>query len=271
MLTLSAPTDEAAVRQRWTPVLNATLANRKASIPHVRRRERLSVLRLWLEHQDRVAGEAHDRLNALGRKLGFDRFASRLLASEDTDERRLAIGSLGHLRVQSAWSSLTTIVAAGDSALWHAAARSLVQIDADAALALVGPVLATSASLLAQPGCERIISDAEAEEVAHSLGSAAVMARTAAQPGIVRLLASTGSRHAVPSIRDILEGATDPQVMAACADALAALGTSDDIAAVEDLCSSPSPLVQRAAREALARRAARHLRPKRTPAPAIWG
>lgn len=269
---MSATTPEdAAVRARWVPVLNASLAGRKVPLPYIRRRERLAVLRLWVEHQDRVAGDAHDRLNAIGRKLGLDRLARKMLRSDQLDERRVAIGALGHLRVHAAWASLTIIVQAGDSALWHAAARSLVQIDADAALNLVGPVLATSASLLASDGCERIICDAEAEEVAHRLGSAAVMARTAAQPGLVRLLASTGSRHAVPSIRRILSTATDPQVIAACADALAALGSSEDIAAVEELCSHPSPLVRHTAERAIARRAARHLRPRREPDPAVWG
>lgn len=128
-------------REYWRPLMvKALIESAKQRPPVILRRERMALLILWNRLHESVRGASIENLNRLGREADLDKLALRLLRSRRLKWRLLAIRTLGNLRERDAWSGLRKELYASQptSVL---AARALLQIDPEAALPSLIPLL----------------------------------------------------------------------------------------------------------------------------------
>lgn len=133
---------EQAFRSVWQSLLlQALLGNAPATLPPLRKHERLFFLRLWIQLQESIRGVSASAVSAIAQSVGCLAFASELLNSRDRSAQLIAILSLGHLRDASCWQQLSRFLLADDSARSFSALRALVQIDPARAARELSPYL----------------------------------------------------------------------------------------------------------------------------------
>jgi len=121
----------------WSQHMVDAIGGTVPKVPKIRRRDILTVLFLWNRFQETLIGESRDRLNELARNSGINHSARQLLMNGRLSQRLLAISTLGHMRDRDVWDRLTPFVVSSHTTLSVAAARALVQINAEAAITLV--------------------------------------------------------------------------------------------------------------------------------------
>ena len=118
----------------WRPLLAATIAGETVTLPRLARRDEISFLKLWNHLQESLRGDAKQRLNELAVRCGMVQRSHALLRKKELRLKLLALNTLGHLLDRSAWDGILQLARRPDPLLSLAAARSLFQIDATAAL-----------------------------------------------------------------------------------------------------------------------------------------
>ena len=125
---------DARALARWRPVLNAAIVGEiPATLPPLRRSERLPFLRLWAHLQGSLRGEANEALNEVARRIGIDAHARTLLGRGARPARLLAALVLGHLRDRQAWPGLMRMAELPDNTMSLTALWALVRVDPQAA------------------------------------------------------------------------------------------------------------------------------------------
>lgn len=125
---------DARALARWRPVLNAAIVGEiPATLPPLRRSERLPFLRLWAHLQGSLRGEANEALNEVARRIGIDAHARSLLGRGARPARLLAALVLGHLRDREAWPGLMRMAELPDNTMSLTALWALVRVDPQAA------------------------------------------------------------------------------------------------------------------------------------------
>jgi hypothetical protein len=128
----SARTRERATA-RWRPVLVRAAAGAEDHAPPLLRAERMPLLLLWNQMQESLRGEAHERLNELGDRIGLYTLARRLEHSRELAARVIGHATLGHFAHAGDWQRLDSGMNELDTPASLAAARALLRIDAHAA------------------------------------------------------------------------------------------------------------------------------------------
>ncbi len=126
----------------WRPVLAECVFGVPEALPAVPRAMRYHFMKLWNHHHESLEGSARSNLEALARNMGIDAVARDMLQSRDLRERLIAIITLGHLGDRERWQELRTLVSHPSPLLSLAAARALLDIDAEATLAWLVMVMA---------------------------------------------------------------------------------------------------------------------------------
>ena len=126
----------------WRPVLAECVFGVPEAPPAVPRAMRYHFMKLWNHHHESLEGSARSNLEALARNMGIDAVARDMLHSRDLRERLIAIITLGHLGDRERWQDLRTLVSHPSPLLSLAAARALLDIDAEATLAWLVMVMA---------------------------------------------------------------------------------------------------------------------------------
>lgn len=105
-------------QSRWRPLLmQVALGDAVPSLPALKARDRLRLLKLWVHLQLSLRGQARDRLAALGMQLGLDGLAQRWLRKGHRAEQLLALLVMGYLRHESLRPGLRAPLAHPSSAL----------------------------------------------------------------------------------------------------------------------------------------------------------
>lgn len=132
----------ARVVAHWRPLITALLAGvRPDRLPELKREDEIDFFKLWLHFQSSVRGDARAWLNWLGRALGCDRVALRLLAHGDRGERLLAVMVLGHLSHGPAFASLHAMSIGRDALLAVHASMAMAHIDPERAASTLTPAM----------------------------------------------------------------------------------------------------------------------------------
>ena len=118
---------------RWRPVLVRAAAGADDAAPRLLRSERMPLLLLWNQMQESLRGEAHDRLNEIGDRVGLYALARRLERSRNLAARVIGHATLGHFAHAGDWQRLDSGMNELDTPASLAAARALLRIDAHAA------------------------------------------------------------------------------------------------------------------------------------------
>ena len=130
------------LRAQWMPVFFGVLDGSPVEAPQLRRSQRATVLRLWLDIMELVRGEARQHLAELAQRLQFDQPAARWLRRRSIRRRSLGAAVLGRMRAQGAFPSLVPLLDHPHPTLALLAMRGLLQINAKAALPLCLPKIA---------------------------------------------------------------------------------------------------------------------------------
>lgn len=236
----------------WEPAFSRSLVGEPVIVPRLRRRDRAEVLSMWNRWQDSLSGPAVDRLNTVALIATLDLEAMSILQHGPLPHRVVAIETLGHLRSRNAWPRLASIVAAGDGPLWDGAAKAMVRIDAEQALATLVPLVARMPRL--HPArCEDVFADAPADQLAASVGRALHDADPPSRARLVRLLDATRTPQGLALARQLLAVENDPDVVAACLHLTGSMRDPADAPTARRLLVHPAWFVRLQAAIALGR------------------
>jgi HEAT repeat protein len=232
----------------WQPILVNAVDIATSDLPRLARRDLSEFLLLWNHLQESLLDESKDHLNQIGRALGIQHAALRLLRRGNLRERLLAIVTLGQLCEPAAWDQLLTIAQREGVLLSVAAARALVMIDPTKAVPELIPLLMRRADWPASR-VANMLQIAGADEISDQIANAALKsaleerAQTGnvhGKPGandparLVRYLELAYNVAALPAARTIAELSRDPEVLAAC---LRLLNSAEDLPVVRECLS----------------------------------
>jgi HEAT repeat protein len=245
---------DARALSRWRPLLNAAIVGEMpASLPPLRRGERLPFLRLWAHLQGSLRGEANEALNEVARRLGIDAYARSLLGRGSRPARLLAALVLGHLHDTDAWPGLLRMAGQPDNTVSLTALWALVRIDPQAAsdymvplfiereewaLSLAAgilqqatePAAAALTRLLPQLGEDKLpraLRIAEALHLALPAGVLKAALDSGSMPVVIAGLRGVRTPAALPEVRALLAH-EDWQVRVQAARALGRVGERGD-------------------------------------------
>jgi hypothetical protein len=119
----------------WRPLLaQSMLGVNTATLPKLRRYERLIMIKAWNRTQETVTGDATACLNDFALNLSLDVLARKMLLRTNRSEQLMAIFTLGNLRDKSSWAELIAVARSKNPVTSLTAVRALVQIDAASAI-----------------------------------------------------------------------------------------------------------------------------------------
>ncbi|MDP1693144.1 MAG: HEAT repeat domain-containing protein [Burkholderiaceae bacterium] len=236
-------------RARWRPVLVRAAIGEAATAPRLLRHERMPLLLLWIQMQESLRGEAHERLNRLGDRLGLYALARRLERSHQVASRVLGHATLGHFAHAGDWQQLDAGMQELHNPASLAAARALLRIDASSAAPRVLDRYLLHSDWPA-PRVGTLLRDTPHEAIGASYAKRLFDGSLYEQLRLLPLL-----RFAeVPNIDSLLDRlvhtSREPQVLAI---ALRQLQGPAALADVRRLSAHGDPLVRSAAAQALGR------------------
>jgi hypothetical protein len=198
----------------WLPLLRQSGSDAPSDLPTIAARDRELLLDLWLRERGDAEPERAARLDTIGRAMGFDRLALRLLAGRNGQRRARGIATAGYLKQAEAWDRLLSLTAQRDSLRAAAASWALLRIDA----ARFTPELARL--VVRRPEWTNdlvrgLLDDAPQAPVAAALDQAGDQADLATLPRLLRLLADLGEARTPALARRTLSNSDDPNALAA--------------------------------------------------------
>lgn len=238
----------------WRPLFAAyTMGDEPPDLalrPAIRPADHVLFLNLWVYYHESLRGEAKDHLNTLAHNLGMDQAARRMLQHGSVQQRLLATTVTGLLRNSSAWGDLQAMVRLSNPYLSLAAARALLQIDAEQGIKTLAPLIGERldwqpprvASMLLEAGSAVITAPLSARIDPEKPESAA---------RVIRYLAATRCDDALPAIRGALARTRDEAFLTACAHALGEFADPWDLPLVRQLAVHESAGVRCEAAAAL--------------------
>jgi len=204
---------------QWQPLLAECVFGMPATLPQVPRSMRYHFLKLWNFHHESLVGSARKNLEALAGVMHLEDVARDLMRSGGLRERLLAVVTMGHLGDRTQWHELRALVADPSPILSLAAARALLDIDADATLAWLVTVMAAREDwpLARVVG---MLKDAGSERFTLPLIAAteAAVRMEGGERQVVRLLQMmevAQTEHVAPVAGRIAREVADPELIAA--------------------------------------------------------
>ena len=208
--------------ETWRSLMAAAIDGEKNTLPPLAGEDEIFFLKLWNHMQESLRGNAKTRLNILALRCGMMQIAYSLLRKNDLRSQLLALTTLGHLGDRHDWKDILHLARHPDPLRSLAAARTLFQIDAEAALdELKQPLLeredwpaAQLAVVMQESGTEKIF--AALADSAVSLAKSTDPAAVARLSRLLHLLEVTPHQQVMPAIRTILATTADDEAIAQC-------------------------------------------------------
>lgn len=200
----------------WRPLFVQCLSGVSAPrYPLIRTADTKNFLVVWNHFQQSLRGEAKEYLNQLLYDTAIDVRLYKWLRHRSITKRLLAMMTLGHLRNQVAWQPLLTQLYDANPYLSVAAASALIKIDADAAMALVMPLLVARHDW---PNTKIIMFLKEAGSSAFSTPLANAIRTSLPQPKgrLIDLLELLPAELSAQLVREIIQTEQSPQTIARC-------------------------------------------------------
>jgi HEAT repeat protein len=222
----------------WQPILLTSIEGPAAELPRLARRDFLNFLLLWNHLHESLLDESKNRLNQIAYAMKIDRLALKMLRRRNLRNRLLAIITLGQLRERDAWDELSRITESGEATSSVAAARALVLIAPERAIAQLIPLFTTRSDWTAAR-VAGILKSAGADIISDPIARAAIafslehQTKKTDRPEainhaarLVRYLQLTHNNSALIAARTIAESSPDPEILAAC---LQLLNSEEDL------------------------------------------
>jgi hypothetical protein len=204
----------AMVLAAWRPLLFGWIVGDEPALPVLLPPDEEAFLLLWNQLQDRVLGEARDRLGRLGERAGAHAMARRRLARGDALDRLLALRTLGYLARPDDYPDVARWLDDRRSYLCIAAARALVHIGPGRA---PGDLLPRLARRVDWPVAlfATMLAEADPEETARHLRE---VLRGLPRDPLVRMLplvTVVDGGTADEILGGLLASSTDPEILSA--------------------------------------------------------
>lgn len=197
------------ITERWAELFAAFASDSAPPVPPLSRRDRQTVLQLYVRYRRSFRGPAADGMDALARAAELDAFARTEIASRRLDRKILGVLAAGYLRDKESWKALLKISRGEHSVLSLAAVQALFQLDAEQAIRETLPMIAEReewpenrlASILRQ--CDRSGFLPLVERVKD-------LSRPV-NPRVLGLLSFAPKEEALPAVRGFLGAVSEPE------------------------------------------------------------
>ena len=228
----------------WRPLLMQSLDVVPNFLPRIAHPDAYTFLSVWNYLHESLRDESKEQLNAVAHLVGMDSRAQNMLRHHSLRQRLMAIVTLGHLRQAAVWHELQVIVQHRNTMLSLAAARALLQINAEAALPILLPLMEARADWPVTR-VANLLKEAGADVISQPLAQAAETA-----PRLIRYLEVAHREVVVLTVRRLLATTQNEEVLQAC---LALINDPADVTIVRACLSHPQWLVRLEAVAALGR------------------
>lgn len=202
-------------RAKWQPLLFESLGGLPEKLPQIKHRDESTFLTLWNYLQESLRAEAKDELNKLAYSMSIDSVAIRRLDEGNVNDQLLAINTLGWLQEPRAWNRLEKFLYSDDTRLALLAAKALIRIDAERAIAILVPLLiqrdSWSVTVIAD-----MLRVAGADIISEPLARAALESPAEDAPRLIRLLALAHPGVAIPVVRKLIGRISEMEIVSAC-------------------------------------------------------
>jgi len=238
-----------ALERVWLPLLVEALERVPETLPPVARRDMRVFLSFWNRLQDSIHDGFSVSLHQVALRVGADEAARRMFSSRNAGERLLAITTLGRLRDPSLWRELVSVASSRHLLLSLTAARALVRIDPEAAVAFLLTLIAerddwppTTISLMLQEAGPDVISGPLVDAILRAPSNKVHL--------LIRYLGVAHPEHTVPLLRLLIRRVTTVESITGC---LRAFGDVSDLGAIRPFLDHPRWEVRVRAVDALGR------------------
>lgn len=200
---------------RWRPLLLETIDAFPGHLPRVKKPDWFVFLALWNQFHDSVRGPAQHRLKAVALRLRMDSAARSLLSTRDTEDRLVAVMTLGHLGDQDSWNVLESIARSHTPLLSMAALRALFLIDVSRAMTfLLSSLSARSDWPTAQ--LTTILEEVDSSAVTEGLVQAAEFAIPSELPRLIALMDAADANTVASYLRQLMQTSKNEEILIAC-------------------------------------------------------
>ena len=206
---------ESRFLSKWKPLLLETVDAVPAHLPRVKKPDWFVFLALWNQFHDSLKGPAKLRLKAVALRLRMDSAARSLLATRDTENRLVAVMTLGHLGDQDSWNILESIARSRTPILSLAALRSLFLIDTSRALAILLSLLGARGDWPTAQ-LKTILAEADSTAISEGLMQAAETAIPSELPRLIALMDAADPATVTPYLRRLIQTSNDEEHLIAC-------------------------------------------------------
>ena len=234
---------------RWRPLLVREAAGDICPAPRLFRHEHMPLLLLWNQMQESLRGEAHDRLNQLGDRIGLYDIARRLERSRNLAARVIGHATLGHFAHAGDWQRLDSGMKELHTPASLAAARAMLRIDPHAAAPQVLERYLAHSDWPA-PRVGTLLRESPHEAIGASFARRLVEGSLYERLRLLPLLRFAEVPHIDGILDRLVHTSNEPQVLSI---ALRQLHGPAALADVRKLASHADPLVRSAAAQALGR------------------
>lgn len=233
----------ARVRARWREIFTRAIVEVPDSAPRMDDREAREILPQWSYYQELVRGECRENLARVARLAGLDLQAKRMARSGNTRDRLVAIQALGNLREGEYRRFLWPLARCQNPYESIAAAHALLRISPRET---IEPLIQLIGSRPDWPPARvmAMLQEAGSDIVSEPLARATVEADDAYKPILVVYLETASGHVALRTIKEVLLGCTDHQVIATCLYRLRSIVHPDSLAIFRKYVTSPDWILQ---------------------------
>jgi HEAT repeat protein len=238
---------------RWRPALAAIALDGGGpcleSLPRLDRRDFGLFLQEWIAIHEALDKESCRGLEALSRRLRVGESAGRMLRDARLESRLLGTIALGHVGGGQQWDALLAETESHNLTLSLAAARALVRLDAERAVAALMPVIERRADW-PHTRIWPLLEEAGPAAVTGPLIAAIRRAGPEQQARLTRFLPLADEAAAGELVRALLGSTASDEVVASC---LRVVDDPQELPTVRRLASHPRWHVRMLAARALGR------------------
>ena len=199
----------------WRPLMAQSATGESVRYPRVAEENNKEFLILWNHLQELIRGTSKESLNKLAHSVGMDLTAKKLLHRGAFAERVLAMMTLGNLRDNSAWATLSDRMHDESQLISLAASSALMKIDAEAGIHLFMP-LVVSRDDWPSVKVAMILKDASAAVISEPLAKAIRAAKPRQVRRLISYLELANAAESSQVMREILSVSRDQQAIATC-------------------------------------------------------
>ncbi len=206
--------------KQWRSVLMGyAMGQPLTALPLLKPRDHSLFFMLWNDTQQQLVGSASPRLNQLIQDLQLVPEVLRRLRRGNLREQMVACQTVGHLEtLQEAWPSLVHLAFEGHDRLAFFALQALIQMSPEAALPVILDIMSTGGAAPARllGLFRRYPSGALVEPLLGFLQEALYAHDLKRSLHIIALLEVLPFPSVLPTMRQILVEATDPELIVSC-------------------------------------------------------